>query len=414
MASPSWCNITDGEVREAIVGTALEPIVQALEAVTKPPLPLAATLPRAIVLAGCSLSAPAADYDLKQEDDERKGTDLCRLNIQTAGGQACNAWCLLVAPSGCGKDIGGVPAKLAAANRWLIGDSGSREGLADAFIQCGNGLLIVSEFSAWLNRSNWQGQSAEWITAAFNQGWFCANMSMRKGQPPRKSRFCFPNIIANIQPEMLRQYADQASIASGFLPRFLITRMPQTVARPSNDSLEPFLKAAGDALKCYNCKLGRVFVPERYLQDIFDEFQAHDAALISHWQRLVNEYGPRLAVMLSVCNAPFQSAEVNLSDDHWNRARVLLRWFYVQAAEVLGVIEDDSAAASLERNLAKIFRYIRRHGPVSKTMISRNCGRGTTSRQREGFLNELISRGYVNTKEQFFSTSGAQPPKEWG
>ena len=420
---PPWHDVTDEQVREAIAGTALGPIVEALESVAVPPLPLPATLPRAIVLAGCALSEPVKDYNPEKENDKRRGVELCRLQIGTAFGQALNAWHLLVAPSGSGKDIGGVPDLLASRMEWSIGTAGSAEGLADAYSEIGNGFLNVAEFSPWLDFHHWQNKAASWMTSAWNRGWFKSNMSKRTNST-RQSRYCFPNICANIQPEVLAQVATTRSMADGFLPRFLVTHMPRLKWRPAADPEYGLLTRAQDALERYRTRHGVVSVPDAYLQDLHDMFHELDAPFPAHWGRLVNEYGPRLAVMLAV---PYEAdmlgrtvenenpGTVTLTDTQWQGAEVILQWFFAHAEIALASIAEDESEAKYERMLARLYRHIHRHAPVTLTEISRNCGRGTKSYERLKIIEELVSRGLVKKGEDdnTFSTSKMPPPTDW-
>ena len=408
-----WRDITDAEVREAIAGTALVPIVEAFESVAVPPLPLAATLPRAIVLAGCGLSGPVANYDPEDETDIRRGVELCRLQIATAHGQACNAWHLLVAESGSGKDVGGVLDRLAGRLGWSLGTAGSGEGLADAFTEIGNGLLSVAEFSPWLDARHWQAKATGWLTAAFNRGWFKVNLSRRTGGT-RESRFCFPNIAANIQPEVLAQHATAINMASGFLPRFLFTCMDRGNWRPATDPRGDLLNGAESALRQYHAQGGIVRVPEAYLQHLQDMFHECDAPCPAHWQRLVNEYGPRLAVMLAVPIEDAGHPGITLSAETWDRVAVLLQWFYSHGETALASVAEDERSAKYERILGRFYRYIDRHGPVMLADISRNCGKGTTAFFRLKLLEELVSRELVVKQDEgTYSTTTNPPPRDW-
>ncbi len=172
---PPWEQVTAAHVRDVIRGTLIEPVVEALEAVTTPPLPLEMTLPKALTLIGCALSQPVHTFSQEFQEwvddpiDERpveRGLDLARLVIRTAGGQVCNVWALIAAPSGSGKDIGGVVDRLAAHFRWHIGTNGSAEGLADEYRMNGGGLLSISEFAPWLDRKHWQHSAQSFLIAA--------------------------------------------------------------------------------------------------------------------------------------------------------------------------------------------------------------------------------------------------------
>ena len=408
-----WRNVTDDQVRDVIAGTALVPLVEALEAVAVPPLPLAATLPRALVLAGCAMSEPVTDYDPEDEGDQRRGLELCRLQIATAGGQALNAWHLLVAESGSGKDVGGVLDRLAGAMGWSIGTSGSAEGMADAYREIGNGLLSVSEFSSYLDARHWQAKATGWLTAAWNKGWFKVNLSKRTGGS-RQARYCFPNVAANVQPEVLAQFATIQNLADGFLPRFLITRMDRLNWRPTTAPIDDHLDRAKRALCQYRNKAGTVQVPDGYLQAVQDMFHKHDAPFPGHWRRLVNEYGPRFAVMLSVLSGDKITGTVAVTDRQWEGAAVLIQWFYAHAELALATLAEDEKAAKYEAMLARLYRYIDRHGPAMLSDISRGCSRGTDSHARGKALTEMQSRGLIRETANGFDVTETPPPREWG
>jgi len=347
MTAPSpWRDVTDDDVRAAIQNSQLAKIVAAMESVTSPPLPLAVSLTKAIPLAGCALSQPCDGYDLIDDAQEKTGIELARVRINTAAGQACNVFALVVAPSGTGKDIGGVQSRLASRFGWNVGTSGSAEGLADAFMDNPAGLLSVSEFSPWIDSKHWQSKAASWMTAAFNEGSFKVNLSRRQGGE-RASRYCYPNIIANVQPETLEACNTKYAMALGFLPRFLIGHVKETPTwRPTTNDIKDKIEAAHVALSQYRLIEGVVEVPSGYLEGLHAELTEHKAPLQSHWGRLVNEYGPRLALMLS--------ASRRIETEHWDRTEVLLRWYYAQAEEVLCGAAEDAWRRRYNRLLARM------------------------------------------------------------
>jgi len=317
--------------------------------------------------------------------------------------------------------VGGMLDKLSARMGWSIGSSGSAEGLADAFTEIGNGLLSISEFSPWLDPKHWQAKATGWLTAAFNRGWFKMNLSNRTSGT-RKARYCFPNIAANVQPETLARFASIQNVADGFLPRFLFTTMPRLNWRPSNKNDPGLMERAIDAFKRYQTREGVVSVPAGYLQPIHDMFYELEAPFPAHWRRLVNEYAPRFAVMLSVGYDNDMLGETiqdtpgtpALTDDHWHKAGLLVQWFYSHAEKALASVAEDERAGRYENILGRFYRYIHKHGPVTLTNISHNCGKGTSAFFRQKILEELISRGLVDSDpEEGYSTTNRPPPPEW-
>ena len=404
---PPWKCVTSEQVREAIGGSLLEPVVEVLESVTKPPLPLEITLPKAIALAGTCLSQPVEDYNPEDTNDKRRGVELAKLRISTAGGQVCNAYVLIVGASGAGKDVGYVAEKMAGKLGYLVGTSGSPEGLADAFIENGAGLLVVSEFSPWLDPHHWQHKTASWITDAWSKGWFNVRLSKRQRSMKRESGYCYPSLIAGIQPEILAEEITSSHLDSGFLNRFLISRVKDTQRwRPGVKS--PDIGKAMTALQTYGQVKGTVDVLYGYLGDLWDEFENYEAPLRGYWSRLVNEYGARIAVMLAY--RPGAGETPRIDPEHWGRAAIILRWFFAMAEDVLGDIDDDKASRKRENDYRRFYRFIEGRGPVTKSDISHYMHRGTNKKYREMILEELEERGWVRHENgKYYAIPGSLP-----
>jgi len=393
-----WQTVTNTDVRKAIAGTPLETIVSVLESATDTPLPIELTLPKALALAGCALSQPM-QKDINEKNNEHdgqytteSGSDLLRLRIQTAGGQACNIFALQIAGSGQCKDIGGLDTKIAMKKGWFVGDSGSSEGLADAFISNPCGLVRIAEFMPFLDKKSWQYSATAWLTKAFNQGHFHQVFSKRGASKTneRKAVVCYPSIVANVQPKVISQYLDSIQLDQGFIPRFLITTRTDTeFYRPTNQPID--LQPALDALSIYEGWGGNVELPERYLQDVADEFLTHGAKLGAFTARLINEYGARFAVMLS-------KDPQRITADELNRAGVLVKWFYNHAERAFETINDSPYERQREDRLDRLKAFIRRHSPTSLSYIAK--GFRSDSKQRREDIAELVERGVIITKEE--------------
>ena len=384
-----WEGITERQIAEAIDGSLLEPMVRVLSSVTKPPLPIGIALPKALGLAGCALSQPI-EYDRKTE--ERRGIELARNVIETAGGQTLNVMACIVYPSGECKDIGNIPATLTHSEGVNIGNAGSAEGLADAYISNGAGMLIISELQPYLDAKKWQHTATGLLTAGWNQHQIKVVLSRRTGEP-RDVRYCAPNVIANVQPKVLAELADPLLLDSGFLNRFLFTYSDApTSRRPNTDpiSLEPLRRA----FKAYRRMQVRVRVPQDYLQNVLDEFIAHDAPLPGHYNRLVNEYGPRLAFMLAV--NPNRPNTLEITTAHWERAAVLVRWFFGHACRALEGIGEDRYVRRMEARLSRMLAWIQKHPQgVQKKFFTLAFHKGSAAADRNRDLNELEERGQI-------------------
>ena len=384
-----WQLVTTKEVREAIGGSLLVPMVNILQAVTVPPLPLEIVLPKALVLAGCALAQPI-EFDPKTET--KRGIELARVVIDTAGGQTCNVWAVIVALSGTGKDVGYLVVRIPEEMGLLLGHSGSAEGMADALVTNGGGLLTISELQNFVDPRRWEHGATSFLTQAFNGGHAKVALSKRTGGN-RDIKYACPSIIASAQPAVFDNIADRLLVDSGFFPRFLISYCPDVQSwRPTAKRLDP--DPLRNAFEVYRRVQTRVIVPQGYLQDVLDEFNEHGASIPSHYNRLVNEYGPRIAVMLAV--APGRPDRVEITADHWRRTGVLLRWFYGMAEGVLSRIGESAYVRKMEDRLARMLAFIKKNPKgVDRTAFARAFHRGSNSKQRDEDVEELRARGHI-------------------
>jgi len=366
-------------------------MVNVLSAVTVPPLPLRITLPKAIALAACALAQPV-EHDRKTE--ERRGLDLARNVISTAGGQLCNIWVCIVGPSGCGKDVGNLPFRIALEHGVAIGHAGSAEGLADAYTTNGAGLMVVSELQPYLDPRSWQHKATGFLTQAWNQCQAKIVLSNRNGEP-RDIRYCAPSLIAAVQPGVLAATGDTLLMNSGFLPRFVFSYLPEIQSwRPNTSPVD--LAPLSSSFRAYKqMQAGRIAVPPGYLQEVMDELLDNDAPIPGHYNRLINEIGPRLAVMLAA--DPNRPHTVEITADHWQRVAVLVRWFYGMAEAVLATIGEGAHVKKMEDRLDRMLSWIKKHpNGVSKRHFSRSFHRGSTADERDKDLRELQDRGLIS------------------
>lgn len=399
-----WRNVTIEKALEAIEGSVLEPLVAALRSPMEPILPGEIGLIKALALCGCALSERRAEP--KDGGNlaihTQRGADLARVRIMTAGGQVSNVLAMIIAPSAIGKDVGGIAERVAHNYGWMIGTSGSEEGIADAYISKPNGLLQISEFSNWLDRRHWQSKAAGFLTHAFNKGWFSHAMSKRADVPARESNYCYPNIYAAIQPGALQAFASRLDLETGFLGRFLIAQAPgdyfgSPVSGDLRSGLSDALRAI-DALRAKDCD---VLPPQGYNRELARMFIDHNAEPGATWRRLVNEYYPRFAVMLSVRPGDM-SPTITVTPDAWRRAGLMVQYFFAQAEGVLTNIHDDQHTNRFEALCARVLAIIRGGGSEGVTLANINslAGRGTRSSDRKEIIEELQSRGLIVLEKQ--------------
>ena len=426
---PPWQTVTNDDIHAILKGTYLGEITDLFGSVTTPPLPLEAALLKSIVIVACALSEPVAGWNGRESRQDKPGnlagmldigSDLARLRINTAGGQVCNIYSMLVANSASGKDIGNLLDKLAVLFRWDLGTAGSAEGIAEALAERPNGLLVISELANWLDPHHWQHKAAGFLTEAFSKGYYKQNFSSRGGKNGmRQSPFCYPNISANIQPDVFAAIVNSIDVSTGFLGRFLYCKMPETFCDPRHIDLAVILQDLYSLIDVFRRKAGIVEVPDGYLRHLSEMFKEQSPEILHpNWRRLVNEYGPRFAVMLSINHqAKTQGERVILTDDCWLGAEKLILWFFAHAERMLiGVEEIDQREKSFENLLRKIFGKLRKldkGSGVSIAEISRSGIRGTTSKTRQEALLELMERGLVGRLEDGIHFKIVNTPPEW-
>jgi hypothetical protein len=400
--SKPWQTITTADIKAAIAGTRVETIVTAIAAVTDPPMPLEMTLGKALAVAGVALTQPKPGWKTYKDETDAwgsvirsvRGTDWLKLKIMTAGGQGCHVWSLTVAESATGKDIGGVVNRLAADRGWLVSGGGSAEGLKDSFADKGSGLIFLGELQPYLDPHRWQYACTPFLTSSFGQGWFADTMSKRgkSGESKREARFCFPSILANVQPAILQHYGDSMLSDSGFLPRFLFSVVPEWAfnCRPTVGEIDT--APAMDALLSYAALEGTVTVRDRkYLQHVLDSFTTGGAAIGPHYRRLVNEYGPRFAVM--VARDP-----LNPEPEAWDRAAALIWWHYGMAEGILTGLQGDVNARRMTGMVDRYLAWMKRearHDLVSYRAFSQRFWRGATATDRKKALEQMENDGMI-------------------
>lgn len=408
---PPWRAVTDHDVKTVLCGTILFNMVAAFESVTSPTLPLAITLQKSVTLAGVALS--------QKNSLGGRGADGARLSIETAGGMVANTYSLLVAESGSGKDIGNLLAAIARDRGCLLGDCGTAEGLMDALLEKPNGLVQISEFSAWLNPDTYQGRATPFLTSAFSGGTFSVQLSKRTANSSkRESEYCFPNISASIQPEPFKALVRKADVSTGFLGRFIVFVAPplRDFPRPTTTGLSNQRKTLNACYDVLSNKQGRVSVPANYLGDLAQEFLAHAMSpnLNASWRRLINEYGPRLALMLSITKEQAKTSKAEITSDGWAKAAVLIRWLFKNAESMLSDVEDATPRQKEQEKLIKrLFMAIHaRKDGMSHRELSQNFGKYSKATERNGALSELFSRELIK-KDPVGKYHSIRCPPEW-
>ena len=412
-SEPSWRKLGDGDVLKAIDGTLFGRLCRYFCSVSEPALPIAVGIAKSLTLCGAALSRPRSASPSAMAKMRAQGNiagqigigPLLGLNmIDTGGGQIPNFYSILVAPSSSGKDIGGLLEQLAARHEWYIGDAGSAEGLADAFIKLPNGILSISELQPWLDVKCWQHNAVPFLTKAFNKGFFKSSFSSRNGHGNiRAADYCYPNILACVQPDVLRKIADKSDLENGFLGRFLFARMVHVLCQPNCFDLQKTIDEMSLLLEAFKRKEGIIHIEKGYSASLGKMFSEKAPEEIDFtWKRLINEYYPRFAFLLSLTDDPAtQRCETELKNIDWERAEQLVLWFFANAERLLLNIEDrnvDSRIRARETLLEKVCRKIQRldrGNGVTIRDISVSGIRNSNAKERRDAISELIDRGIV-------------------
>lgn len=434
-----WRDISSGDIKEMLRGTYLGELATLYSCVTRPPLPIEAALLKAIVTAACCLTGEASTEELQRRYGTLGGlrpigADRAKLKINTAGGQVCNVYAMVVANSASGKDIGNLIGKFARMNNpsirnadgehviadWNLGTSGSAEGLANVLTKKPNGLLTISEMQNWLDPHHWQNKATSFLTETFGQGYYDQNFSERgRGSSTRSVDYCCPNIIANIQPKVFTELVDMQNIYTGFLGRFIFAVMPEFYGNPARFDSAAVMEQMHVIVDVFLRKKGSVELDEDYSDDLQKVFLGNcDPKLNPSWRRLCCEYYPRFMVMLSVNHGiKSQGESVVITDEAVSKARTLTMWLFAQAERVLGDVMDcDARSRETEQKLKRIFEIVRDSdrgdGVLTSEISKRASGSGTTAKQRQEILLELKEREWIRFDGSRFSVLNPPPGME--
>jgi len=418
-----WRSVTDSDIEEAISGTLLGTMAELYSCVTRPRLPLQAALLKAIVTAGCALTARGDNT--QQGILPTNGILNARLRINTAGGQACNVYALLAAHSATGKDIGNLLDIIMGAHDLLLGTSGSAEGIAKALINKPNGLLSISEFMDWLDENKWQNAATSFLTEAFSKGFFIHQFSAsRKGGGTIEVNYCYPSIIANIQPEFFSSGKIKAKeLYSGFLGRFLLAKMPNDFeGRPANFDCTKIIPELQTIFNTFKTAQGVVEIPEGYSDRILDVFEEYNAPerLRPCYRRLANEYMARFATMLAISESNLESPKVN--SEHIEKAEKMVQWFFSQAEDLLMPVEDmDPRQREYVEHEMRILTIIVQHPDASISTISNYVGKKFHGKEQDRYkiLRDFVEWGWIQSDKgevsrgAKFNVIQGNIPEEW-
>ena len=410
-----WRDTTVEDVKWAIGGSYLEVICDALAKNYRRNIPFPLIFGQAVILMAAALThrgkLPGFEFDFNGDIEPMPNitpAKLSRLYIRTGFGNVCNAYVMIVAPSGAGKGMGCI--RLVEAVDYQRISDGSPEGIKDAAVENPHCVLEFEEFSQILQGKGSQGRLKRFLTEAFNAGKFNDRLSKRSNAPDRSAPWFYPSVYAAIQPEMLKLIGREIDIGQGLFGRFLIFTLTEGdmdyAFNPCNPDAEYDVARLQNGLFVISGLEGSVEIPDpdyniNFTDPILTDISPTMRPLVL---RYGNEYLPRIASMLAIPSdlSLLSKTPLVVTPDHLERAGLILSWILAMAESALGELNNFEGFARMqEENLHRMLRLLARisekNGPaISLAQISRNSnGTGWDSKTREVLLNELSARGWV-------------------
>ena len=415
-----WDYITAKTIETAIKGSYLDDVCDCMRSIMEnnddKPLPISMVFGKALAVCGAALAGPVDTYNCDIENTEplrEKGIDLSKFKFCSGGGLTTNIYSLLLAPSGIGKDIGNMDARI-AYDKFIAFGSMSYEGFLDALKEKGAGIWRISEFEPFLsvNSNDYKSKCKDILLVTFNQGFYSARYSKKnKGSSDRVIDYIYPSVIASLQPEVFKKMARGAAhVSSGFLQRFLITHCDDDKSgyRPASPPKE-LVDRAVRAVKHFEELRGEVPAPRRYLNGLFTEFEK-SSGIKSIYGRLINEYGPKIACIL-------QADAKEITDDTWNRTAWIIKWLYAQAHTFLPDLSLDEKSALIDEKVSKIYQAILlNNGPMARTKLIKknNAFRTSSPDEKDRYIRTMLECGLISIVDKKYVAVETNAKKiEW-
>ncbi|MBP5586976.1 MAG: hypothetical protein J6Y92_11565 [Lentisphaeria bacterium] len=419
-----WRSVTDADVRQAISGSYLGTICHVLEKNYTPSAPLPLILLQSMLLMSVALThkhdylmdeengewdeQPSLLCDGPEESFELAPAHLSRLYINTGLGNVPNIYALIVAPSGAGKGLGNLHL-IKSLGYVEVTNGSSLEGVKDAAIMNPHVLISLQEFGLLLQGKGYKDTFKKGLTDMFNAGCFTDALSARSRKEVRTVEWFYSSVYASVQPEVLRAAGRSLDIAQGIFSRFLIGYLSPQDAEYDFNPCNPDQLRDLQKLQIGLCRIstlaGVVQVPNAHYNTDFSGpiRPLIDKRMIPVLLRYANEYLPRIALMLAIPSTVGDVVELpELTDDHFQRATTVLHRILTMAEAALGSLTDLEGRSRLqEENLGKMARLLKRlsikNPRITMADISRcSSGTGWDSKTREGLLNEMIQRGWID------------------
>lgn len=371
-ASRSLRKVPDSEVKAIVMRSNLGPLMRAVWSSYADEPPFRLTLAKVLPLAGCALTSPLPSHEAMARAPSWAGAPwgktFLKLKICTGDSQPAAFWTMSLSRSGSGKDLGSLN-EVQKAKGWHLGDSGSAEGIADALMEHrsaggGNAMLSLGELKNFLDKNSWEHKATNFLNSTFTNCCFKQSMAKSKGKSNnRESDFAVLNLSGNIQPRVVAEMGAQAIVSNGFFQRFLVLVNKESwvpcpaAGGPAEETKKMAAHAeAVAALDRYQQWEGDVHMPARYMDRLRQLTKHLPEPADTACGRIVNEYGPRLAVVLA--RSPSQAdVEAAIPD-----AEVVVEWLMGQMVEAVGQADMDEDTAKVNAKVEALVAMLKRSG----------------------------------------------------
>lgn len=350
------------DVSDLFHGTIIGELVPIFSSVTNPPLPLELVLPKVLCLVGSALSGMV---EACEEGD--KGVDLAKVRIGGEGiGIPPTFYCVTVAESATGKDVGNVLERVAPKDM-LLG-CGSAEGIQDLLSEAAdtarrNPLILLNEMRDFLNPKHWKSQAAEFLTSLYSKLCFSIPMSSRsKNSAPRESRYCAVSLLGNVQPGIFAKAGSELDDL-GMIGRCLFfvhdghrLHHPDRryhLTKPIRYKCQTMLQNLANVKGVYH-------YDETRIRQVMDSYHAKGKSTPRH-RRYMNEYVPKLAFLLGISPIGEVTHGHEIPQRNIDKAIMAIDHFYNQAQELVDKLRLDSKELDRINKLDKLAAFISRN-----------------------------------------------------
>lgn len=389
-----WNVVNDDDVREAIKGSYVEDIVNYQSNMIEGGFNLDMVLGQALATVGCFLSRPLDEnFDGTKVEQERidrpRGGKLASVQIKLGHKESVpNIMSLLVADSGEGKSSASSPCiDLLAHNGLYIGSGGTSEGLMDAIIPKGCGVIKMSELKKYMGERSVYGPALDTLVDTYHDGFFQWKLATKT----RVSDYCFPTLIAEVQPEMLKGFGKlDELINTGFFSRCITIFAEPTNRIPmhkpvSKDSKEKLYRIGKELSKIKRWDINFDSIPFSDLEKELSSSFKKEASLKPIIGRLVNVTGPKLCAILQCDGNPIR-------EDTIKRVEIILLWILKHTLPLLNNANLDFKEKKYSSDEEKVLSFARKnHGKITKTMINNyKVLKGKTPKERSILIDCML------------------------